>query len=188
MSVLNLLSSIIAYQLNNCEIFLELNECYVLTPKILCNEQLLQERVSLQKTWGSLTMQVLQSTKRLQCGLARISLCSIGAILMPSKTPSTPTPTVNSTVNVTLLAPLISFLAMQQWSSKTAISSLGSLQPTNSTPSQHKAKRTQIRTQAFQSKNAPSLHLIMLQLQHTLVGLGKPTPPQLSCSLKLGHS
>ena len=30
----------------------------------VCNEQLFQEKASLQKTWGSLTMQVLWSTKQ----------------------------------------------------------------------------------------------------------------------------
>ena len=58
----------------------------------------------------------------------------------------------------------------------------------NSKPSLPKARKTQIKTLAFQSKNVPSIHLIMSQPQHTLVGLGKTTPPQLSCSLKLGHS
>jgi len=71
----------------------------------------------------------------------------------------------NSTVTVTLPAPLTSCSAMPLSCSKIATSSPGNRYLTNSTPSQLRERRILIKTLAFQFRIVNFLHRVMLRLQ-----------------------
>ena len=78
--------------------------------------------------------------------------------------------------------------AMPLSCSKIATSSPGNRYLTNSTPSQLRERRILIKTLAFQFRIVNFLHRVMLQLQLTLVGLGKIIPLLSLCSPILGRS